>query len=151
MGYIVCMYMQIVYFVKFVSANNVLVKKSRTIRTESCLKIIYTVTKVYKSGISFILLSTWNIWTRNNNNCVQWVTWASWRFNSRRIRNICYTACSRDLANKQRKTKAPQHSPDSKVHGANMGPTWLPSAPDGPHVGPMNCTIWEVTAILPRW
>ena len=24
--------------------------------------------------------------------------------------------------------------PDSKVHGANMGPTWLLSAPDGPHV-----------------
>ena len=26
--------------------------------------------------------------------------------------------------------------PDSKVHGANMGPTWVPSAPDGPHIGP---------------
>ena len=26
--------------------------------------------------------------------------------------------------------------PDSKVHGANMGPTWALSAPDGPHVGP---------------
>ena len=29
-------------------------------------------------------------------------------------------------------------SPDSKVHGANMGPTWVLPAPDGPHVGPMN-------------
>ena len=28
--------------------------------------------------------------------------------------------------------------PDSKVHGANMGPAWVLSAPDGPHVGPMN-------------
>ena len=28
--------------------------------------------------------------------------------------------------------------PDNKVHGANMGPTWVLSAPDGPHVGPMN-------------
>ena len=28
--------------------------------------------------------------------------------------------------------------PDSNVHGANMGPTWVLSAPDGPHVGPMN-------------
>ena len=27
-------------------------------------------------------------------------------------------------------------SPDSKVHGGNMGPTWVQSAPDGPHVGP---------------
>ena len=25
--------------------------------------------------------------------------------------------------------------PDSKVHGANMGPTWVLSAPGGPHVG----------------
>ena len=31
--------------------------------------------------------------------------------------------------------------PDSKVYGANMGPTWVPSAPDGPHVGPMNFAI----------
>ena len=28
--------------------------------------------------------------------------------------------------------------PDSKVHGANMGPTWVLSVPNGPHVGPMN-------------
>ena len=32
-------------------------------------------------------------------------------------------------------------SPDSKVHGANMGPTRVQSAPDGPHVGPMNLAI----------
>ena len=31
--------------------------------------------------------------------------------------------------------------PDSKVHGANMGPTWVLSAPVGPHVGPMNLAI----------
>ena len=30
---------------------------------------------------------------------------------------------------------------DSKVHGANMRPTWVLSAPDGPHVGPMNLAI----------
>ena len=34
--------------------------------------------------------------------------------------------------------------PDSKVHGANMGPTWVLSAPDGPHVGTMNRAIWDV-------
>ena len=33
------------------------------------------------------------------------------------------------------------NTPDSKVHGANMGPTWVLSAPDGPHVGPMNLAI----------
>ena len=31
--------------------------------------------------------------------------------------------------------------PDSKVHGAHMGPTWDLSAPGGPHVGPMNFAI----------
>ena len=30
---------------------------------------------------------------------------------------------------------------DSKVHGANMGPTWVLSAPDGPHDGPLNLAI----------
>ena len=34
-----------------------------------------------------------------------------------------------------------QRFPDSKVHGANMGPTWVLSAPDGPHIGPMNLAI----------
>ena len=32
-------------------------------------------------------------------------------------------------------------NPDSKVHGANMGPTWVLSVPDGPHDGPMNLAI----------
>ena len=35
--------------------------------------------------------------------------------------------------------------PDSKTHGANIGPTWVMSAPDGPHVGPMNLAIRTVT------
>ena len=34
--------------------------------------------------------------------------------------------------------------PDSKVHGANMGPAWVLSAPDGPHIGPMNLAISDV-------
>ena len=32
--------------------------------------------------------------------------------------------------------------PDSKVHGANMGPIWGRQDPDGPHVGPINFAIW---------
>ena len=31
--------------------------------------------------------------------------------------------------------------PDSKFHGANMGPTGVLAVPDGPHVGPMNFAI----------
>ena len=36
-----------------------------------------------------------------------------------------------------------QSNPDSKVHGANMGPTWVLSAPDGPHFGSRNLAIRE--------
>ena len=32
--------------------------------------------------------------------------------------------------------------PDSKVHGANMGPIWGRKEPGGPHVGPINFAIW---------
>ena len=31
--------------------------------------------------------------------------------------------------------------PDSEVHGANTGPTWVLSAPDGAHVGPTNLAV----------
>ena len=34
-------------------------------------------------------------------------------------------------------------NPESKVHGANMGPIWGRQDPGGPHVGPMNFVIWE--------
>ena len=51
------------------------------------------------------------------------------------------------------------HYPDSKVHGANMGPTWVLSAPDGSHVGPMNLAIritiqlvfWKCDIIVGSW
>ena len=32
--------------------------------------------------------------------------------------------------------------PDSKGHGANMGPIWGRQDPSGPHVGPMNFATW---------
>ena len=31
--------------------------------------------------------------------------------------------------------------PDSNIHVAHMGPTWVLSAPGGPHVGPMDLAI----------
>ena len=34
-------------------------------------------------------------------------------------------------------------NPDSKVHGANMGPIWGRQDPGGPHGGLMNFAIWE--------
>ena len=38
-----------------------------------------------------------------------------------------------------------QNTPHSKVHGANMGPIWGGHDQGGPHVGPMNFAIWDVT------
>ena len=35
--------------------------------------------------------------------------------------------------------------PGSKVHGDNMGPIWGRQDPGGPHVGPMNLHLWDVT------
>ena len=35
--------------------------------------------------------------------------------------------------------------PESKVHGANMGPIWGRQDPGGPHVGSMNLAIWDIT------
>ena len=39
-------------------------------------------------------------------------------------------------------------SPHNKVHGVNMGPTWVLSAPDGPHVDPMILAI-RVSVVSP--
>ena len=39
--------------------------------------------------------------------------------------------------------------PDNKVHGANIGPTWVLSAQDGPHVGPMNLVIRDIYFVYP--
>ena len=41
----------------------------------------------------------------------------------------------------QHKDPMQEQDPDSKLHGDNMGPTWVLSAPDGSHVGPMNLAI----------
>ena len=35
----------------------------------------------------------------------------------------------------------PKRFPDSKVHGASMGPIWGWQNPGGPHIGPMNLAI----------
>ena len=39
--------------------------------------------------------------------------------------------------------------PDSKVHGANMGPIWVRQVPGGPHVGPMNFAILDGFMLWP--
>ena len=48
----------------------------------------------------------------------------------------------------QQMVSKPGMHPDSKVRGANMGPTWVLSAPVGPHIGLMNLAIRAVVALL---
>ena len=40
------------------------------------------------------------------------------------------------------------HYPDSKVHGANMGPIWGRQDPGGPHIGPINFAIWVTNSAV---
>ena len=42
------------------------------------------------------------------------------------------------MSNLQKKCE----DPDTKDHGVDMGPTWVLSAPGGPHVGSMNLDFW---------
>ena len=46
---------------------------------------------------------------------------------------------------------SPPSAPDSKVHGADMGPTWLRQDPGGPHVDPMNLAIWGIICNMRQW
>ena len=41
----------------------------------------------------------------------------------------------------------PHNYPDSKVHGANIGPIWGRQDPGGPHVGLMNFAIWVISVL----
>ena len=38
--------------------------------------------------------------------------------------------------------------PDSKVHGANMGPIWGRQDPGGPHIDPMNLAIRNIINVV---
>ena len=40
-----------------------------------------------------------------------------------------------------------ENIPDSKIHGANMGPTWGRQDPGGAHVGHVNLAIWDVDVL----
>ena len=45
--------------------------------------------------------------------------------------------------------QAIRDNPDSKVHGANMGPIWGRQDQGGPHIGPMKFAIWDYTVFIP--
>ena len=55
--------------------------------------------------------------------------------------NVAY--CWYDCSNMQLHTCCWIITPDSKVHGANMGPICGRQDPGGSHVGPVNLAIWD--------
>ena len=55
--------------------------------------------------------------------------------------NMAQFSLRPSLAATQLRTSFEDDFPDNKVHGVNMGPTWVLAAPDGPHIGPMNLAI----------
>ena len=68
--------------------------------------------------------------------CQVVVTTINWASNADMIKIIVGYTC-------------PEQLPDSKVHGANLGPTWVLAAPDGPHVGPMLALWTLLSGMLP--
>ena len=56
----------------------------------------------------------------------------------------CKMMKSRGVSTLNWAVKILKNSPDSKVHGAKMGPIWGRQDPGGSHVGPMNFAIWGV-------
>ena len=43
--------------------------------------------------------------------------------------------------------KTKETIPDSKAHGATMGPIWGRQDPGGPHVDPLNLVIWDYSFV----
>ena len=69
---------------------------------------------------------------------LQWLLCAGWT-----LRSSPWTA-----RYARSRSRAVSTLPDSKIHGANMGPIWVRQDPGGPHVGPTNFAIWVVMSWL---
>ena len=50
-------------------------------------------------------------------------------------------SCEKANLHDHAETKQKNSIPDSKIHGANMGPIWGRQDPGGPHFGPMKFAI----------
>ena len=78
-------------------------------------------------------ISLWIAWI------FRWRDWPLRLYSQRKLNDIEVGASWRHFYGQRLHS-----SPESKVHGANMGPTWVLSALVGPHVGPVNFAIWIV-------
>ena len=85
----------------------------------------------------------------HHGTCVTHVSWCiPGACTTRNVRYLVRDTCTKrhDILIGMR-CRSKSKTPDSKVHVANMGPTWVLSAPVGPHVGPMNLAITDTRVI----
>ena len=87
-------------------------------------------------------MSLWNFLV-SLDACQVWMRWKKSQYWSRTFHALQNLTLKRLM----RYWKATNGSPDSKVHVANMGPTWVLSVPGGPHVGPWTLLSWSHTFI----
>ena len=97
--------------------------------------------------ISILLNKNWNLLCLLTMQMLQKVCGSTWKHWKLFISGMSSTNII-IIDNTHEYNKYSVNVADSKVHGANMGPTWVLSAPDGPNVGPMNLAIWVASVIL---
>ena len=85
------------------------------------------------------------LYTRNCGFYFPFEAFAKWSLSHYQTisRILIYTSCYKMTIIRVRVRKRDTF-PDSKFHGGNMVPTWVLSAPNGPHVGPMDLAIRAV-------
>ena len=93
--------------------------------------------------INFITCQ-WSHESHANSNYWQLDFNSSFKLATKKISKLCITSPWRgELTSEQWFPSERASNPDSKVHGANTGPTRVLSAPGGPHVSPTNPAIRE--------
>ena len=88
-----------------------------------------------------------NIWNYTDNvKCIPLIenVWISHMMCSRGSYSRWVVTSSSNYRHHHTNQRWPSKFPDSKLHGANLGPIWGRQDPGGPHVGPMNFAIWAV-------
>ena len=99
------------------------------------------ISSVFILNFGHIILCEYNICSYSIISFVQNTT-TSWQENS-----FCITSLWENnppVTSRFPSQRASNVEPDSKVHGANMGPIWGRQDPGGPHVGHMNFAIWGI-------
>ena len=133
-------------------------------RIQTQLSVIHLNSCMYNNHMTDILKDVFESSFMNHSKSIQTITLfqcvAAFQFRNSYCRDdAIYTMDVTILMNRNNNTLHPSWpstglplivdnglaSPDSKVHGANMGPIWGRQDPGGTHVSPMNFVIWVLS------